>query len=376
MDLLATWRTLYKLRYCPVTLIQTAFSAGTVYLLIAMQASSGSRIARKDLRQSLDKETLVQQYLQEIGFSWNCATHISATLRNLMNEQVRPLLDLLDRKNIHTNPSLQIVSADMGDDEESNSGRSRSSSRKRSSATTLAPEISHPHNIPSGSGQSSLSTAPNHILTFPTQVSPPAKPSISPTITISSARDALSTHAAPSDPIAIHSLRSTSSNPSGFTDSWGHQPSPDSSPNFNYLSSFTHPDSRKYAQPFSNFTDDPFSGNGNSDDVDHAFGNLVSFLAHNFQPSGPSSENPHVDAFLGMPGGQTLPEEPFVGFLLNEVEDNRSPDSSNFPQAPFGTGFRNHEAASSSLGKRVPSSSHGDNDNMDLDNPWRHNFTS
>ena len=374
MELLSTWRNLYKLRYCPVTLIQTAFSAGTVYLLIAMQATSGARIARKELRHSLDQETLVQQYLQEIGMSWNCATKISATLRNLMNEQVRPLLDILDRKNIPNTASLH-TSADMDDDEESNSGRSRSSSRKRSSVTTLAPQISLPHNISSGSGQSSLSTAPNHILTFPTQVQPPAKPSISPTITISSARDASSNHAASSAPIAIHSLRSTSSNPSSFTDSWAHQPNPGSSDNFSYLtSSFAQPDLRKHAQPFSNFMDDPFSGNGNSnsDDVNHAFGGLVSFLAHNFQPlSGPSSGN---HGYLGMLGGQTLSEAPFVGFL-SEAEDSRSPNSSTFPGgASFGTGFPNQEP-SSSLGVHVPSS-HGDND-MDLDSAqWKQNFTS
>ena len=368
MELLSTWRTLYKLRYCPVTLIQTAFSAGTVYLLIAMQASSGTRVARKELRNSLGQETLVQQYLQEIGLSWNCATHISVTLRNLMNEQVRPLLDLLDRKSIPT-AGLHI-STDIGDDEEENdSSRSRSTSRRRSSATKLTPQISHPHTISSGSGQSSLSTSPKHILTFPTQVPTPAKPSVSPTITISSACDASSTRAAPSAPIAIHSLRSTSSN-SSFTDSWPHQPSPGSSPNFNYLpSSFANPDFRKYAQPFSNFMDDPFSGNSSSD-VEHAFGGLGSFLAYNFQPlSGPSSENHYVDGYLGMLGGQTLSEAPFVGFL-SEVEDIQSPNFSNFLQAPFGTGFPNHESSS-------PSSSHLDNDNMDLDSmPWRQSFPS
>ena len=376
MDLLSTWRSLYKLRYCPVTLIQTAFSAGTVYLLTAMQASSGTRIARKELRHSLDQETLVQQYLQEIGLSWNCATNISGTLRSLMNEQVRPLLDLLDRKSTPITAGL-LISADFGDDEEeNNSGHSRSSSRKRSSITKLpvTPQISRPHTISSGSGQSSLSTSPKHVLTFPTQVQSPANPSISPTITISSAGDTSSTHA------AAQSLSSaSSSNPSSFTDSWALQPSPDSSPNFNYLpSSFAHPDFRKYAQPFSNFMEDPFSGNGNrsSGDVEHAFGGLVSVLAHNFQPlSGPSSENHHVDGYLGMLGGQTLSEAPFVGFL-SEVDDTHSPNSSNFLQAPFETGFPNHESSSSSLGEHVPSPIHGD-DNMELDSvPWRQTFTS
>src|SRR5882757_8948467 len=98
MDLLTDWRTLYKLRYCPVTLIQTAFSAGTVYVLIAMQASSGIRVADdKELRNSLDQETLVQQYLQEIGISWKCAANVSENLKALMDEHVSPLLNILRR---------------------------------------------------------------------------------------------------------------------------------------------------------------------------------------------------------------------------------------------------------------------------------------
>ena len=358
MELLSTWRTLYKLRYCPVTLIQTAFSAGTVYLLIAMQASSGTRVARKELRHSLDQETLVQQYLQEIGASWHCATHISVTLRRLMDEQVRPHLDLMDRKNIPITPGLHL-SADVGDEEENNSGRGRSrSSSSRTSITKLAPQISHPRTTSTGSGHSSHSAPPNHILTsaFPTQVPAIANPSISSTVTPS-------THAGPSAPIAIQSPRSTtSSNPS---DPWAFQPSPGSSPNVNYKSSSSaHPDSRKYTQPFSNFSDDPFFGSGNrSSDDEHGFAGLVSFLANanNFQRS-PSAE------YLGMLGGQTLSETPFVGFL-GTVDENSSP---NFVQAPFGTGFPNRDSSSNSLG-----SSHGGNDSMDLDNmPWMQSFTS
>ena len=354
MDLLSTWRTQYKLRYCPVTLIQTAFSAGTVYLLIAMQAVSGTRIARKELRHSLDQETLVQQYLQEIGSSWNCATIISVNLRNLMNEQVRPHLELMDRKNIPTTPGLHI-SDDIGDDDddEDNSSRSRSTSRPRLSVNNTAPQISHPHNMSSGSGQYSLSTSTNHVLTstFPTQIPPPSNPSISPTITVPSSRDTSPTH-------TIRSLRSTS-----FTNSW-HFPSPGSSPDFNYVSpSSSHSDFRNYAQPFSN---DPFSVNGNSgsDDVYHAFGGLVSSLSHNVEGS-PSSEH------LAMLGGQTLSELPFVG-ILSRGEDTHSSHFSNFVQARFRTGFPNRESSSNSLGRHVsPSSPHG-NDNMDLDGaPWR-----
>jgi len=117
--------------------------------------------------------------------------------------------------------------------------------------------------------------------------------------------------------------------------------------------------------------DDPFFGIGNrsSDDVGHGFGGLFSVLARNYQPS-PSSE------YLGMLGGQTLSETPFVG-ILDGVEDTQSPNFSNFVQAPFGTGFPHHESSSTSLGDHVSPSSHGGNDSMDLDSvPWRQSFTS
>jgi len=105
--------------------------------------------------------------------------------------------------------------------------------------------------------------------------------------------------------------------------------------------------------------DDPFSGNGNSSSGDErAFGGLFSVLAaHNFQPLSSGNHWHYVGGYLGMLGGQTLSEAPFVGFLSDVDEATRSPNSSNFLQASFGTGFPNHESSSSSLGEHA---THGD----------------
>ena len=334
MNLLSTWRELYTLRYCPVTLIQTAFSAGTVYILFAKKAISGTRTADKELRSSLDKKTLVQQYLLEVGTSWSCATKVSVTLGRLMKEHVRPLLDFKDRRNSATTSGLHI-SANMGvDEEEDGSSRSRSTSPKRSSK---APQISHPHTntISSGFDQSSLPTSFNHVSTSPSSSQAP------PPLTI---------------------LSASSSNPSSFTDSRPLQHNPSSNSNFNYLSP-AHPDFR-YVHSFSSYLDNPFSGSGTSDDAEYAFGGPSSLslpVPHNFQPfSGVGC--------LGMSGGQPLSVAPFFG-VLTEVEDNHG------PQAPIGNGFQNHE--SSSLLGELDSSYHGNNDNVDLDSaPWTHSFTS
>jgi hypothetical protein len=93
MELLATWRSLYALRYTPITLTQTIFSAGTVYVLWGVQATSGPRVAHKELKTALDQQKLCHQYLVEIGKSWQCATNISGILKNLMQEQLKPMLE-------------------------------------------------------------------------------------------------------------------------------------------------------------------------------------------------------------------------------------------------------------------------------------------
>ena len=93
MELLATWRSLYTFRYTPITLTQTIFSAGTVYLLWGVQATSGPRVAQKELKTALDQQKLCHQYLVEIGKSWQCATNIAGILKNLMQEQLKPVLE-------------------------------------------------------------------------------------------------------------------------------------------------------------------------------------------------------------------------------------------------------------------------------------------
>ena len=93
MENLATWRTLYSLRYCPITLIQTVLSAGTVYLLTGTQAISGIQISWKEMDHATKKFDCVIDYLQEIGASWQCATNIASMLKGLMQDQRRLVLE-------------------------------------------------------------------------------------------------------------------------------------------------------------------------------------------------------------------------------------------------------------------------------------------
>lgn len=92
MDLLAVWRQLYTLRYVPVTLVQPLFSAGTIFLLSGVQATSGIRVAQKELKHCVDSLKLLIQYLREIGKSWQSALNIESILRALVEDQLKPAI--------------------------------------------------------------------------------------------------------------------------------------------------------------------------------------------------------------------------------------------------------------------------------------------
>lgn len=92
MELLGTWRSLYTLRYVPVTLFQTVFSAGTVFILGAVQATSGARLAPVSLQHALGQAEMCIQYLREAGRSFQAANNIANILELLLKEQMKPRL--------------------------------------------------------------------------------------------------------------------------------------------------------------------------------------------------------------------------------------------------------------------------------------------
>ncbi|KAF9078472.1 hypothetical protein BDP27DRAFT_1207043 [Rhodocollybia butyracea] len=93
MDLLGIYRELYTLRYVPVTPVQVVFAAGTVYVLLTVQAATGLRVAKKELETYIPQAELCVQYLTEIGKSWKCASDIADILKSLMATQLRPVLE-------------------------------------------------------------------------------------------------------------------------------------------------------------------------------------------------------------------------------------------------------------------------------------------
>jgi hypothetical protein len=138
MELLGTWRSLYTLRYVPITLIQVVFSAGTVFLLSAVQAASGVRLAQVTFSHSLSQAELCIQYLLESGKSFQCANHIAGILGNLLQDQLKSKLFDLSKL-----PSPKLLSAlnSLGDSSSSPSASRSSTSIERLLATRNTPAV-------------------------------------------------------------------------------------------------------------------------------------------------------------------------------------------------------------------------------------------
>jgi hypothetical protein len=80
MELLATWRSSYTLRFVPIALMQVIFSAGTVFTLAALLPSTKSMSGILTTTNSRPQAILCVQYLNEISRSWNCANSIREIL--------------------------------------------------------------------------------------------------------------------------------------------------------------------------------------------------------------------------------------------------------------------------------------------------------
>ncbi len=149
MELLLVWRSLYTLRYVPMTLVQVLFSAGTVYLLLAGKAASGLRVAKKDLERFVSQADLCVDYLNEIGKSWSSATRIGGILSNLSHRQLDPLLEKRSAKRTSKQTKQEETKSEMEADmgtpptAQSEAGSSESGSFQKD-ASPISTEASHP----------------------------------------------------------------------------------------------------------------------------------------------------------------------------------------------------------------------------------------
>ena len=92
MLLLGIWHNNYNLRYVSTTHVQFTFSAGTVFVLSAIQAISGPRLGRVTLASSLSHVETCLEYLSIIGRSWETAEIAREILLNFFDETLKPRL--------------------------------------------------------------------------------------------------------------------------------------------------------------------------------------------------------------------------------------------------------------------------------------------
>lgn len=87
LTILAQFRRCPGLRYCPITLSQVAFSAGTVHLLSATHCATKTS---KKFKNSIDAVQQCITALKEMGESKRCSAVSSATLSRLLDEYYTP----------------------------------------------------------------------------------------------------------------------------------------------------------------------------------------------------------------------------------------------------------------------------------------------
>ncbi|KAJ7291292.1 hypothetical protein C8J57DRAFT_1113157 [Mycena rebaudengoi] len=92
LELLETWSKLYSLRYNPLVLMPVAFTAGTIFLLLSLQAALGVRIAFLTHKKSLSQAELCIKYLREMGQSWAAAHGAADNLQGLLDAKLMPLI--------------------------------------------------------------------------------------------------------------------------------------------------------------------------------------------------------------------------------------------------------------------------------------------
>lgn len=93
MELLETWSSLYTLRYSTAMLQQVVFAAGTVFLLLALQATASLRIAHGSLTTALAQVEQCVRYLHEISETWKCAKRTGDVLLHVLNDKLRPVIE-------------------------------------------------------------------------------------------------------------------------------------------------------------------------------------------------------------------------------------------------------------------------------------------
>ncbi|KAJ7770082.1 hypothetical protein B0H16DRAFT_1777195, partial [Mycena metata] len=93
LELLQTWSETYTLRLAPLGLVPFVFDAGTIFLLRALHATTGQRIAHTALQTAIDQVETCVRHLKEIGRTWQTAERTAVHLQSMLRDKLQPILD-------------------------------------------------------------------------------------------------------------------------------------------------------------------------------------------------------------------------------------------------------------------------------------------
>lgn len=88
MELAGIWSKCFSLRYVPITMIQVLSAAATIFVVQAVQAVSGPRIAHIALELAEKNAEDAIQYLRKVGESFASALKVADILQHLLQGQV------------------------------------------------------------------------------------------------------------------------------------------------------------------------------------------------------------------------------------------------------------------------------------------------
>nr|GAT52865.1 predicted protein [Mycena chlorophos] len=92
LDLTSVWANLYTMRFTNVTMLQVLFGAGTVFVLLALQATASARIAHGVLQTALAQTEQCIVYLRDMGCTWVTATRTGDTLASILQDKAYPII--------------------------------------------------------------------------------------------------------------------------------------------------------------------------------------------------------------------------------------------------------------------------------------------
>ncbi|KAJ7253019.1 fungal-specific transcription factor domain-containing protein [Mycena haematopus] len=92
LELVETYQSLYTLRLVPVTMGQIVFSAGTIFMLRALQATASPRVAHGALNTAFAQVETCVKYLHELSETWASGVRTRDTLQAILNDRLKPVI--------------------------------------------------------------------------------------------------------------------------------------------------------------------------------------------------------------------------------------------------------------------------------------------